>query len=423
MRRPARAATKLPIFAAGGAVAAALLGDSMLYAVMPSTPQAWGLSAGVLIGVLLSANRIVRLASNPLAAMVFNRFGSRAPFAVAMAMAVVVTATYGWTTAFWLLLLARIAWGVCWSVLRLGGFWAVLDAATDENRGLLMGTYSSVARLGGIVGAIAGGTLTDAVGRRSTLTLFAALTAVGGVAWYVATRSTAPHSCPLMAARGEAGGLAAVLGDRKLLAVSAGGLVTGLVFAGLVSASLGFYLRAHYGEEVPVAGAVIGVVSLTGIMLGMRSLLNLPVAPLAGHVSDRLGRTRVTLAAYALGAAGLVILATAEAIAVVAAGVVITFVAATALNTLLVAGAGDMAPPERRSAVMSTYATFLDLGAALGPLVGLSTGSLLALRGTFVAAAVVLVLMGLWHRVVFARDAGGTVEALQTVNNPRGRCS
>ena len=423
MRRPARAATKLPIFAAGGAVAAALLGDSMLYAVMPSTPQAWGLSAGVLIGVLLSANRIVRLASNPLAAMVFNRFGSRAPFAVAMAMAVVVTATYGWTTAFWLLLLARIAWGVCWSVLRLGGFWAVLDAATDENRGLLMGTYSSVARLGGIVGAIAGGTLTDAVGRRSTLTLFAALTAVGGVAWYVATRSTAPHSRPLMAARGEAGGLAAVLGDRKLLAVSAGGLVTGLVFAGLVSASLGFYLRAHYGEEVPVAGAVIGVASLTGIMLGMRSLLNLPVAPLAGHVSDRLGRTRVTLAAYALGAAGLVILATAEAIAVVAAGVVITFVAATALNTLLVAGAGDMAPPERRSAVMSTYATFLDLGAALGPLVGLSTGSLLALRGTFVAAAVVLVLMGLWHRVVFARDAGGTVEALQTVNNPRGRYS
>ena len=270
MRRPARAATKLPIFAAGGAVAAALLGDSMLYAVMPSTPQAWGLSAGVLIGVLLSANRIVRLASNPLAAMVFNRFGSRAPFAVAMAMAVVVTATYGWTTAFWLLLLARIAWGVCWSVLRLGGFWAVLDAATDENRGLLMGTYSSVARLGGIVGAIAGGTLTDAVGHRSTLTLFAALTAVGGVAWYVATRSTAPHSRPLMAARGEAGGLAAVLGDRKLLAVSAGGLVTGLVFAGLVSASLGSYLRAHYGEEVPVAGAVIGVASLTGIMLGMR---------------------------------------------------------------------------------------------------------------------------------------------------------
>ncbi len=421
MSQPSRGAANLPIFAAGGAVAAALLGDSMLYAVMPSNPGAWGLSAGIMIGVLLSANRIVRLASNPLAAMVFNRFGSRAPFAAAMAVAVVVTATYGWTAAFWLLLLARIAWGVCWSVLRLGGFWAVLDGATDENRGLLMGTYSSVARLGGIVGAIAGGTLTDAVGHRSTLTLFAALTAVGGVAWYLATRSTARQSRPLMAARGETGGLAAVLGDRRLLAVSAGGLVTGLVFAGLVSASLGFYLRAQYGEEVPVAGAAIGVASLTGVMLGMRSLLNLPVAPLAGHISDRLGRTRVTLAAYALGAAGLVVLATAGAIAQVAAGVFLTFVAATALNTLLLAAAGDMAPPERRSAVMSTYATFLDLGAALGPLVGLSTGSLLALRGTFLAAAVMLVVMGLWHRVVFARDADRPVEAPPSAATFEGR--
>ena len=40
------------------AVAASLFGDSMLYAVMPSRPEDWGLSIG-LVGILLSANRLV----------------------------------------------------------------------------------------------------------------------------------------------------------------------------------------------------------------------------------------------------------------------------------------------------------------------------------------------------------------------------
>ena len=173
-----------------GAVAASLFGDSMLYAVMPSRPEDWGLSIG-LVGILLSANRLVRLLSNTAAAQLFAWFGPRPPFAAAMVLAVITTATYGWATTFWILLLARIAWGLCWSVLRLGACWTVLDEATDANRGFLMGIYSSVARSGSMVGVVAGGLLTDAIGHEWTLTIFAAATGVGGLAWFVTSR---PHT-------------------------------------------------------------------------------------------------------------------------------------------------------------------------------------------------------------------------------------
>jgi MFS family permease len=80
----------------------------------------------------------------------------------------------------------------------------------------------------------------------------------------------------------------------------------------------------------------------------------------------------------------------------------VAFVAATALTVGLSATAGDLAPPERRSAVMSSYATFLDLGSAIGPLIGLSFASLATLRGLYGGAAVLLLLAAVLFRIAFA---------------------
>ena len=179
-------------WSSGGAVAATLLGDSMLYAVMPSRPDDWGLSIG-LVGILLSANRLIRLLTNTLAGRLFVWFGPRPPFAAAIVLAMVTTATYGWATSFLVLLLARMVWGMCWSVLRLGAWWTVLDRATDANLGFLMGIYASVVRSGSLVGVLAGGLLTDAIGHEWTLTIFAVVTGLGGLAWLVTSRSTGAY--------------------------------------------------------------------------------------------------------------------------------------------------------------------------------------------------------------------------------------
>jgi MFS family permease len=388
-----RSPIPVPLLVTAGAIATTLLGDSMLYAVMPSRPGAWGLSIAA-VGVLLAANRLVRLLSNPLAALAFHRFGPHPSFAAAMALAAVATLTYGWATAFAALLAARLLWGVCWSALRLGGYWVVLDEATDSSRGTLMGVYTAIVRIGSVAGAVAGGLLTDAFGHRRTLTIFAAVIAVAGVAWHVSSRDSLRHEAtPVDDVAGN--GLQAILTNRRLLVVGASGLVVALAFSGLVTASLGFFLRELYGEQVPIAGAAVGVSSLTGLLLGSQWAIGLPLAPTAGLLSDRFGRSAVAQTGFVLGAIGLVVLALTASVWLTVAGALLAFSAATILAVLLATAAGDLAPLGRRAAVMTGYATFLDIGAALGPLVGLSFADEDTLRVLYGGAAALLIAVAL----------------------------
>jgi len=392
----------LPVIAVALAVAATLLGDSMLYAVMPSQPEAWALSLPA-VGILLSANRLVRLVTNSVAAVIFQRFGQRGPFIGALLLSVVVTLCYGWSTAFGLLLAARMGWGFCWSTLRLGGFWTVLTVAGDHNRGLLMGAYSAIVRLGSVGGVLVGAALTDLFGHRLTLTLFAAVIAATAAAWVLTSQRSAlaGHPAPRESQRAD---IRAVLADRRLLVTCGAILVTGLVFSGLVTASLGFYLKAHFGQQIAVLGMALGVTTATGILLGSQWL---PLSPLFGYLSDRFGRVMVIGGGFATGAAGLVVLAVTDSIWLILAAVLSAFVASTALTVTLHATAGDLAPPDRRNAVLSAYATFLDLGSALGPLIGLSLASLAALQGLYNGAAVLLLLAALSFWLVFRRDTDG----------------
>ena len=337
-----------------GAVAATLLGDSMLYAVMPSRPDDWGLSIG-LVGILLSANRLIRLLTNTLAGRLFVWFGPRPPFAAAIVLAMVTTATYGWATSFLVLLLARMVWGMCWSVLRLGAWWTVLDRATDANLGFLMGIYASVVRSGSLVGVLAGGLLTDAIGHEWTLTIFAVVTGLGGLAWLVTSRSTGAYrtagAAPAAAGDSSASGaqgLRLMLADPKLLTVGIGGLAGMLVFSGLLTASLGFYFDARFGDEIGVFGLAIGVASFTGIALAIRFAFDLLLGPATGRLSDRLGRTPVIVTAFVFGAVGLLLLAASLPLAGVLPAMLLAFLSSTALIVLLHARAGDLAPAARR---------------------------------------------------------------------------
>lgn len=392
-----------PILAAAGAVAATLLGDQMLYAVMPASPERWALSVA-LVGVLLSANRLVRLASNPLAAVILHRFGGRAPFAAAMAGAVLITAVYGWVSTFWVLLMARIAWGVCWSVLRLGGQWTVLDEATDNDRGRLIGWYGSITRLGALGGALAGGLLVEAIGHRATLTLFAAITALAGVGWHVATRGR-PVAVPRLSAGASLAGFREVLRDRHLLTVSISGLVVTLVFSGLLGAALGFYFRASHGEELAFGRIVVGVVAFSGLMQSARSLSEVSTGPIVGYISDRVGRVRGVVSAMTVAAMSIGLLAATSHLGLAIVASLVCFVACAAALVQLQAAAGDLAPPQRRAAVLSTYATFLDLGAAIGPLLGLWWGTLDAVRTMFAASVVTLAIVAM----LFSRAMGERV--------------
>ena len=73
-----------------------------------------------------------------------------------------------------------------------------------------------------------------------------------------------------------------------LLGIS--GLTVVIVISGLMSASLGHFIRAKFGVEFDLLMFTVTVTGLTGILLGFRSLAEVGVGPFGGYISDRYGR-------------------------------------------------------------------------------------------------------------------------------------
>ncbi|WP_245693646.1 MFS transporter [Sediminibacillus halophilus] len=153
--------------------AAAVLGDAMLLIALPIYWKDAGLVSLWQVGVLLSVNRFIRLPVNPLIGLFYQHFHRRTGIMIAVCLAVITTASYGWMANFWLLLLMRAIWGISWSLLRLGGYLSVIEASNDSNRGQYVGLYNGLWGLGGLTGMLAGGMLIDQTSFLFTSSLFA----------------------------------------------------------------------------------------------------------------------------------------------------------------------------------------------------------------------------------------------------------
>ena len=135
----------------------------MLYGVLPSHITEFGLTAGIGAGLILSVNRWIRLLSNSWAAAVYNRFGIRLPLLLSIGLAIGTTAAYSLFHGFWPLLIARIFWGICFSVQLISLHMVVLRESPDH-RGRLMGLYNAIFRSGSLVAVLVGGLLVDILG-------------------------------------------------------------------------------------------------------------------------------------------------------------------------------------------------------------------------------------------------------------------
>ncbi len=359
-----------------------------------------------MVGILLSANRFVRLFTNTLAGWTMARRGVRGPFVAAVFLAAVTTALYGLGLGFAVFLAARLGWGLCWSYLRLGGYLAALEAADDRNRGYYLGFFSGVTRFGSFIAALLGGFMTDLIGFTTTVFAFAAVTVIGGVGVIrerpppIAAPSTTSASKsddkPPEEKRGST--------PRRLWIVYVTVLLQGMAVQGLITSTLGSWLQTNYGDDIALVFVTVGVASLTGLLLSVKFLSEFLWGPVAGHISDRIGRIRMLLTAGGLEIAGLVGLALAPGIWPVIFIAIGLFLAATATKVALDALAGDLAPPARRSQTMSTYATWSDLGSAAGPLVGWIIGIGLGLNWMYLGSASTLLAIGIIFGLAFRGD-------------------
>ena len=429
----------LQVLLVSSVVGFTLFGDALIYAALPANVAAFGVGTAS-VGLLLSANRFVRLFSNSLAGYVYDRFGLRVPLALAVVGAVASTASYGLLTGFWPLLVARALWGICFSFLRLGGFLAVLEESTDLNRGRMMGVFNAIWRSGAAVGVTLGGVLVDVVGVRWTFVLFAGLSAVG-LAPILRVRSQrrehpipvvitpSPESQPVGEQNEErrwqrsvwtvlVADLPSADASRRapILATSFVRFMTGLALQGLVISTLGYYLRENLGEGLHVLGALVGVTSLTGLLLGGRFFIDIGLSAPLGTLSDRSGRRRAIITVLLILTAITGVLAISPTPTVLLLTLPLMFTVSTAGTVTLDAAVGDLAPVAQRAHVMGRYSTWADLGSALGPLLGFAMLARVQLWALYLAATVLLLATMLVY-VAVNRDAQQTQSETATMES------
>lgn len=131
--------------------AACLIGDSMLYIVLPVHFAAAGLDSLWQVGVILSVNRLVRLPLNPAVGWLYRHISDRTGLLVATVLATLTTLGYAVATGFVMWLLLRCLWGLSWTLLRLGGFYCVLNVSSESDRGYFMGLYNGCTGWGSLV--------------------------------------------------------------------------------------------------------------------------------------------------------------------------------------------------------------------------------------------------------------------------------
>jgi MFS family permease len=395
--------------------ALSLVGDSSLYALLATHTAEAGIALSS-VGLMLSANRWIRLPLNPIVGLVIERIRRRKLFLPALFLGAFSTLLYALNLGSTLFLVARLLWGIAWVGIWLTGNTIVLDASPPESRGRWLGIYQVAFFLGMSMGSVLGGWFTDLYGFSTAMMIHAGITLFGAlISWIFLpeTRDWQPEQPDR--AESEVSKPVNPVGSRRLrlaqMLTAAGVLAASrLTVAGLLSFTLGLYLQEASGGQFVFANRVIGLATLTGLSLGLTTLVSMLTALWSGRLSDRIGRWR-TVALFLLpGAAGFVALtlATPLWIALGLIGIALSAGSSTILPTAIM---GDQSRPQHRGRWLGRLYTIGDLASAAGPPLFIALLPLYAITDFYLVAAIVLGLMSV--AAIFwglKRDAPGTSE-------------
>ncbi|MCZ0702299.1 MFS family permease [Natronobacillus azotifigens] len=380
-----------------------LLGDSMLYITLPIFYEQVGLQSLWEVGLLLSINRFVRIPMNPLVGFMYRKFQLKTGLYIAVVLAVITTVGYGIGTGLFIWVLLRLLWGIAWSFLRLGGFFTILHASTDRNRGENMGRYNGLYRLGSLGGMIGGGVLVSMIGFQPTVIAFGLSMVIGIPLVYkgitknpsqnlVVTPEITPKKKVFF-------GLTC-----KAITTITSGMILAFLIQGMFNSSISLVMVMHFGEEISLYRWTIGITALAGTLQGVRWLWEPYLAVRLGRVSDgEQGRLPLFLLALVVSAMGFVFIPIPLPLAIWLGMILFVMAASTTLTTLVDALTSDEAQGQDANRLMTIYSVFLDLGAAMGPLVSYF---LFSIGGTVVhvfngAAVVFMMLFVYWSAIYF----------------------
>jgi MFS family permease len=344
----------------------ALLGDALLYAVLPAYAESFGLTLAW-VGVMLSANRIVRVFAYGAIARLTQRVGVRSMCIAAAIVATLSTALYGISQGPVMMLVARILWGLTYATLVLATLSYAI--ASRERAGTRVGVGQAIQRIGPILALLFGAWLVGKTGPTSVFLILAVPTALA-----------IPFALSLPR------GVSAQVKESKPVSFSRPKPIDVLFFLqgygvdGVFAVSI----TLIFARDAPLSEAVMG----GGALLAMRHFGEAIAAPLFGWIADRVGAKQVFIVAAALTMLGFIGVAAGFTIS----GALLMLIFRGALASLGPAViAQSLSEDEDALGALARMQTWRDIGASCGPLV---TGFLLTVVSAELQHAMVAVAMG-----------------------------
>ena len=351
LRRPSRTT----VFT-GTITALSILGDQALYALLPLYFQEIGLLP-IQVGILLSANRWVRLLTNHLAERLVDRFPVKLMLVLSIALGALLSLAYAYISSFLVLFIARCLWGLCFSFIRHISVMGVASSTEPQNLGQMMGFYNGISRIGSVLGIVLGGILFDLIGFSTTLAVFCLFSLFAVPFAMRSGLQTSSSSINDQQQKNQS--------STRYSALLCCGFCIGSVGPGLIMSTLGFILLSRYGTEVDLMGFVVGIATLNGLLLGCRWVLETLGAPIYGALIDRTGIRLGAPLCFLVGLIVMLLLNLSENLVGLALGMIVFFACGTALSTVLSAEASRLG-----AKFFVRYATAFDLGMAFGPIIG-----------------------------------------------------
>ncbi|MBC8242568.1 MAG: MFS transporter [Alphaproteobacteria bacterium] len=368
------------LWLSSGALSLALLGDSLIYVVLPVNAEAFGVSL-FWVGILLAANRVIRTFTYGFVAHFGQRVGLRNLCIIACITSVLSTVSYGVFQGWAPLLGGRLLWGLSYAALLLVTLgYAASDRAKTGTR---VGSSRAVTQLGPVLALTGGAWLAGVVGPQDVFLVCGLLSLVAlPMAFMLPVRlegaAKPPASRPAMLPKP----------DRLDMLI----FWIGVGADGIFVMTMTIMLARQTSLEVAMISG--------GALLAGRHIAGIVAAPLAGIIADRVGVRAPLVAMAVLLIAGLLMIGLgwfafgASAIIVSRGALAALFPAAVAYFST----SGVLQPLARNQ-------TWRDVGAAVGPigaglLIGVVTPEVMHLVLAAICAVTLLLLMtsSTWRR-------------------------
>ncbi|NPV75751.1 MAG: MFS transporter [Anaerolineae bacterium] len=392
------------IYLLGFCVAFALAGDLTLYAVLPVYTSSRGFDLAA-VGLILSANRLVRLPLNPLVGLLLSRMVRR-PFLLAgLGLGILSNSIYILAPDEKLFLVGRVLWGIAWSLIYIASYCMILDITTADNRAWGSGALQSFYFLALAFFPLLGGFLSDTLGFNTALLVCVFFAGAGFLLASLLLPETYQNAPPTnnpetwkqylpqrILPNLKQGWLEMKeLLNRTNVSISYLQLLVFMVGEGLFMSTITLFIARHLDISKSFHGIEIKAAAMGGAILALRSILSSGIAPLAGKISDR-WKNRWGILAFGnvLGVLGMIWIAGVATSVLFLAGVILAALYSGVTIAILPALIEEANPRQPVGKLMGLLTTFGDIGMAIAPLLAYNLLEKFSLQNIYTVGAVLL---------------------------------